>query len=134
MQHSQHSLDDGPRARLAVVVREGLKGHHLLFDTRDIEAAARAERTVPGALESGDSAAAGPQVGVEVAREVARVGLALARAATLDDARALVSASSTGCRSELARLYLSFLGRCAAGYSATGDAGQPGSSAPGHAN
>ena len=108
-QHSQHSQDGGPRARLALIVREGLKGHHLLFDAVDIDAGARADGTGAGASPRGDL----HELDTEVAGEVARVGLSLARAATLDEARALVSAASTDCRSELARLYLTFLGRCA---------------------
>jgi hypothetical protein len=44
---------------------------------------------------------------------VARTGICLAGAASIDEARALIAAASPPCRLELARLYLAFLGRCA---------------------
>jgi hypothetical protein len=96
MQRSTRTIDRA-RARLEVIVREGLKGHHLLFDAADVAAGARAE----------------PSRTHATAREVARTGLSLASAASIDEARALIAAASPECRSELARLYLAFLGRCA---------------------
>jgi hypothetical protein len=85
------------RERLAVVVREGLKGNHLLFDARELAACTDAPEARAG----------------RVAEELGRIGLALARAPSIDGARALIAASSPECRRELARLYLVFLGRCA---------------------
>jgi hypothetical protein len=85
------------RERLAVVVREGLKGNHLLFDVGELAACV-----------------GGPEAqSAEVAQEFGRVGLALARAPSIDLARALIASCSPECRKELARLYLVFLGRCA---------------------
>jgi hypothetical protein len=86
------------RAHLAVIVREGLKGNHLLFAPLDLAGC-------------GDAPAAQPP---EVAREVSGAGAAIARAASIDEARAVIAACSAECRKELARLYLGFLGRCVA--------------------
>ena len=96
MQRGSGTIDRA-KARLEVVVREGLKGNHLLFDAADVAAGACAE--APGTNAT--------------AREVARTGLSLAGAASIDEARALIAAASPECRLELARLYLAFLGRCA---------------------
>lgn len=85
------------RERLALVVREGLKGNHLLFDTAELAASSE-----------------GPEPrSAEVAQELGRVGVALARSPSIDGARGLIAACTPECRRELARLYLAFLGRCA---------------------
>ena len=86
------------RERLAVVVREGLKGSHLLFDPEDLIAAGGVEMAVDA----------------PVAQEVARAAVALARADTLDAARRRIAACSPECRAQLASLYLKLLSRCAA--------------------
>ncbi|GAC1341709.1 MAG: hypothetical protein NVS2B9_10340 [Myxococcales bacterium] len=91
------------RERLAVVVREGLKGNHLLFDAAELAGSEDGPRVHSSA----------------VAQELGRVGVELARSASIDGARGLIASCSPDCRRELARLYLAFLGRCA---SAQGDA------------
>ena len=90
--------------RLALVVREGLRGNHLLFATRDLT----------DALEARDEADGQVSVDQAVAAELGHVGIALSRAATLAEARALIDDLSPACRAALARLYMRFLGRCAA--------------------
>lgn len=84
-------------AQLALVVREGLKGNHLLFEIRDLATAAGDGETVDRA----------------VARELAGAVLALAGMRSTDKARGQIAALSPPCRAQLARMYLSFLGRCA---------------------
>jgi|GEM_PF-1461744 len=84
-------------ALVALVVREGLKGNHLLFASDDLAGAA------------GD----GETVDRPVALELATAVLALARLRSADRARAYIAALSAPCRSQLARMYVSFLGRCA---------------------
>jgi len=104
--------------RLAVVVREGLKGNHLLFAQHDLLAACD-----DGAPSSADLPAAerdqGREVNREVARELGGAGLRLVQAASIEEARTFIEGLSAPCRTALARLYLRFLARCAA---ARGDA------------
>ncbi len=92
------------RDRLAVVVREGLKGNHLLFAAADLSAALQQDDAPSGPL----------AVDREVARELGSAGLQLARAESIEQARLLIAGLSSGCRAALARLYLRFLARCAA--------------------
>ena len=91
--------------RLAVVVREGLKGNHFLFAPDDLAAACSdAEDVDPDAL----------RVDRAVARELGGAGLKLAKAASIDEARSFIEELSPPCRAALAGLYLRFLARCAA--------------------
>jgi len=84
------------RDGLAVVVREGLKGNHLLFATQDLAAASDRQ-----------------DVSASVAGELGAAGMALIRAASITEARLLIDGLSAPCRAALARLYLRFLARCA---------------------
>lgn len=86
-----------PAEQLALVVREGLKGNHLLFADSDLASIAGDEEPVDRA----------------VARELASAVLTLARMRSTDDARLHIAALSAPCRAQLARLYVTFLGRCA---------------------
>jgi hypothetical protein len=89
---------------LQVVVREGLKGNHLLFAAQDLAAAFAAQ----------DDATDGPlEVDASVSRELASAGLQLARSPNVEEARLLIAGLSAPCRAALARLYFRFLARCA---------------------
>lgn len=93
------------KERLAVVVREGLKGNHLLFAAPDLAAA----------LGGGEEAPDGQLVlDPSVAGELGTAGLQLARTRSIEDAREIIGGLSAPCRAALARLYLRFLARCAA--------------------
>lgn len=91
--------------RLAVVVREGLKGNHFLFAPDDLAAAC---------LDAELGRAALPPVDRDVARELGGVGVKLARAGSIDEVRSHIGHLSPACRAALARLYLRFLARVAA--------------------
>src|SRR5256885_743623 len=92
------------RDRLAVVVREGLKGNHLLFAPPDLAAALRSPDELDGRL----------VVDERVASELGTAGVRLAQTGTIEDARTLIGGLTPECREALARLYLRFLARCAA--------------------
>ena len=95
---------------LAMVVREGLKGHHVLFAAQDLSEA----------FSTTADAGGGPlPVEPGVAGELGSAGLLLARSQSIDEARRLIGDLTPPCRAALARLYLRFLARCAA---ARGDA------------
>ena len=99
--------------RLAVVVREGLKGNHLLFAHRDLLAACDDRDPTSTALPAG-APELDRAVDREVARELGGAGLKLIQAASIAEARTFIEGLSPACRAALARLYLRFLARCAA--------------------
>ena len=104
--------------RLAVVVREGLKGNHLLFAQHDLLAACD-DRDLPPATSAEPLRGLDRAVDREVARELGGAGLKLVQAESIEEARSFIDGLSPPCRAALARLYLRFLARCAA---ARGDA------------
>ncbi len=93
------------RERLAVVVREGLKGNHLLFGEPDLTAALGCADEGPDGRMVVDPVLAG---------ELGTAGLQLVQVGSIQDARTLIGGLSPACRMALARLYLRFLARCAA--------------------
>jgi hypothetical protein len=91
--------------RLAVVVREGLKGNHLLFASSDLVRALELQTDAPDGRLAVDARVAG---------ELGTAGLSLAAVGTIEEARELIEGLSPACRTALAQLYLRFLARCAA--------------------
>jgi creatinine amidohydrolase/Fe(II)-dependent formamide hydrolase-like protein len=83
---------------LGYVIRQGLRGVHLLFGTDDLIAAGSARRVVQK----------------RTAQELARATIAIATAGSLDDARETIRACSPECRAQLASFYLRLLSRYAA--------------------
>jgi hypothetical protein len=83
---------------LAHVVRQGLRGVHLLFGPDDLVAAGNVAAVVEK----------------RVAQELARATLALANCGSLEEARARIRACSPDCRAQLASFYLRLLSRYAA--------------------
>jgi hypothetical protein len=83
---------------LGYVIRQGLRGVHLLFSPDDLLAAGGANGIVQR----------------RTAQELARATVAIATSDSLDDARATIRACSPECRAQLASFYLRLLSRYAA--------------------
>jgi hypothetical protein len=83
---------------LGYVIRQGLRGVHLLFNPDDLLAGGSASRVVQKCT----------------AQELARATVAIATCESLDDARETIRACSPECRAQLASFYLRLLSRFAA--------------------
>jgi hypothetical protein len=82
---------------LGYVIRQGLRGVHLLFGPDDLIAAGSAGRVVQK----------------RTAQELARATVAIATCHSLEDAREKIRACSPECRAQLASFYLRLLSRYA---------------------
>jgi hypothetical protein len=80
------------------VIRQGLRGVHLLFNPDDLIAAGTAGKVVQK----------------RTARELARATVRIATCHSVDDARETIRACSPECRAQLASFYLRLLSRYAA--------------------